>query len=166
MCHHVLTKMERNTLKYLNHSGFSDEFRSYKRPRYDMSFTHRFSRGLHNVLECINWKVKTKMAFNPRTPSWTPLIGDDAHRRKFPQQLKGSNLTKLTFNCRVFLLFSSKGKVLKWNCELLQIRWRTMIKRHARCVSLPQFSISKSKTANMSLILSLVNIKHKLNCIN
>lgn len=33
-----------------------------------------------------------------------------------------------------------------------------MIKPQARCVSLPQFSISKSKTANMSLILSLMNI--------
>ena len=28
------------------------------------------------------------MAVNPRTP----LIGDDAHQRKFSQQLKGSNL--------------------------------------------------------------------------
>ena len=33
-----------------------------------------------------------------------------------------------------------------------------MIKPQARCVSLSQFSISKSKTANMSLILSLMNI--------
>ena len=58
----------------------------------------------------------------------------------------------------VFLPVSSKGKVLKWNCELLQIWWRTMIKPQARCVSLSQFSISKSKAANMSLILSLMNI--------
>ena len=88
MCHHVLTKMERNTPKYLKSFRFFWRIQvfSYKRrPRYDMNCTHRFSRGLYSVLERINWKVKTKMAFNPCMPSWTPLIGDDAHWLKFPQ---------------------------------------------------------------------------------
>ena len=95
MCHRVLTKIERNTpncLKSLRFFWRIQVFSYKRRARYHMSLTHRFSKEL----EGINWKVKTKMAFNPCAPSWRPLNTYESTQMNF------------TFN--------SSGKI--WNCSL------------------------------------------------